>query len=482
MFLSIKPKSLYAIIGTERSEKMLTIICKIAILVVSILFVLNPLSSFSLDYLIFGGGAVILLTNLPSLGSSYKKPVCVFLALSLIIAVKYSVPAASLITGVNSMTGIIAMVAVLQLFTVPIKLGQYDKALQQFLQATYRKESSVYIFLSLISHILGSFMLTGTVPMMFAIFSDPLKNMVHEPKHFTVTAICRGYSLVTLWAPGAINVILALQATGANWLQVAMPAIILTLAGLVTAIFLEVKFRLKDRPLKTTNDRIYELNKDVSKANKQKIITLVLIAFILIILILLLEQAAIVSGTMGVLVAGIIVLICWLPLYLNNPGFLRSLQDYWNQSVAVVPDIASLFLSMGVFTEVIQSTALIDYVKVFLTGSIGFLGSYSFLIIPPMLILFSLVGIHPFISILLLGKMLTAAIQIPQYEVFIALSLLIGAVVSYVVSPFAGNVLTLSKMADCSPKEVAFEWNGLFAVVFLLEGLVLLIFLQIIWG
>lgn len=464
----------------KESEKMLPIICRIAILVVSVLFVLNPLSPFPLDHLIFAAGVVALFSNLPTLGASYKKPVYVFLVLSLCLLIKYQLPIETLVTGANSMAGIISMAAVLQLFSLPVKLGRYDNALQEFLQTTYKKESSLYIFLSLISHILGSFMLTGTVYMIYAIFNAPLKKMVHDPKRFTVTAINRGYSLVTLWAPGAINVLLALQATGADWLQVFIPAFLLTLIGFATAILLEVKTQLKSRQLQTVPSTHYRISDNTANVGMRKIMTLVMIAVILIVLIILLEKTSIVSGTLGVLVAGLIVLICWLPQYRRNPGFYPAFRDYWEHSLPVVPDLAALFLSMGFFTEIIQRTVLMDYVNVILTQSIGLLGEYTFLIIPPTIILFSLVGVHPFISILLLGKIMTTAIQIPGCEAFIALSLLIGGVVSYVVSPFAGNVLSLSKMADCSPKEVAFEWNGLFAVIFLLEGTVLLAIMQVL--
>jgi len=97
------------------------------------------------------------------------------------------------------------------------------------------------------------------------------------------------------------------------------------------------------------------------------------------------------------------------------------------------------------------------------------------------MVLLSLIGIHPFISILLIGKMLVSAVQPPHYEVIIALCLLLGGVISFVLSPFAGNILAIARMADCSPKDVGYKWNGLFSVVFLLEGFMFLLVLQMFW-
>jgi len=46
---------------------------------------------------------------------------------------------------------------------------------------------------------------------------------------------------------------------------------------------------------------------------------------------------------------------------------------------------------------------------------------------------------------------------------------------------FAGNVLTLARMADCSPHEVGYKWNGLFSAVFLVGGFILLFVLQLFY-
>jgi len=453
---------------------MLQTICKIAILATSGLLVLAPLFPQDPSNVTGAAGLIILLTSLPTLGSSYKRPTYLFLALSVFLFVKYRLSWEVLAAGVNSMLAIAAIVAVLQVFAIPIKVGNYDRALERYLRANYRKEVSLYVFLHLVTHVLGSFMLFGCVPMLFSIFYEPLEKMVRDARRFLGTAISRSFSLVTLWAPGTINVILVLQITGAKWLQVLLPAASLALLGLLTSVLLESKLRLKEHPVQAG---IVEAEEDTGtlKEDIKKIRILVLIAVTLVASLVIMESFHVLTSTTRVIAAGLVIAFVWIMSYAGKPGLASAWRTYWENSVLVARDLAALFIAMGIFAEAVHQSGLFVYLQSGINSSAALLGQYIFLLIPPVLILLSLVGIHPFISILLTGKMLVATVQIPGYEVYIALSLLLGGVISFVISPLAGTVLTISRMAGYSSREVGLGWNGLFSLVFLLEGFLFLL-------
>jgi hypothetical protein len=443
------------------------------------LLILTPLQPGQFPMLTCIAGLSVLISALPALSSAYKKPVYVFLILSLLIFSNYQLSLSVLVSGVNSMVSIIAIVAVLQLFVIPMKLGKYDVALRQYLETSFKKERSLYVFLHLVTHLLGTFLLFGTIPIVFSIFYESIANMVHDPKKFAVTSICRSYALVTLWAPGAINVILALQATGAPWLQVILPATGLTVFGILTSILLDVGLRIKNRPLAvmpTTNRDNSSQRKAAPKAG-----ILLLVAAALIVLIVMMEQTRVLTSTTRVLAAGIIIIALWMSRYVRQPELYSAWRGYWEKSLTVVPDMAALFIAMGIFSETVDQAGLMAYLQSGLVGIVQVFGQYTLLLIPPVMILVSLTGIHPFISILLIGKVLTVSLHMPHHDVLIALSLLLGGVISYTVSPFAGNVLTLSRLSGSSPREVAFSWNGLFSLVFLTGGLLFLFILQLLW-
>lgn len=462
---------------------MLETICKIALLVSAVLLIAAPFSPVDLGYLTGLAGLIILFSSMPSLGGSFKKPTYVFLILSLFLFIFFGLPLKVLADGVNSMLAVAAIVAIMPVFGVPIKVGRYDQALEQYLQRQYKRQTSLYIFLNLIQQVMGSFMLFGSIPMLFSVFQDPLKKMVPDHKRFLTTALGRSFSLVTLWAPGTINVVLVLEVTGVKWLQVIAPLVFLTILGLATSILLEAKLQIKGQlVLSAVNsagdeDGVAGEN-PAAPAGKGKITTLVLMAFLLIGAIFLMERLHILAGTTRVIAAGLAIALAWTLRYVKSPELVPSLRNYWEKAIFVARDTAALFIAMGIFAEAVSQAGLIVYLESGLNNFATTFGQYSFLLIPPVLIILSLVGIHPFVSIMLVGKIFVSIVTIPDYEIYIALSLLLGGVISFVLSPFAGNVLTLARMTECSPREVSFKWNGLFSIVFLAEGVAFLFILQ----
>jgi hypothetical protein len=460
---------------------MMQSICKLAILVTSGLLILVPLVPLDLSNAIGIAGIIILISSMPALGMSFKKPVYVFLTLFLFLFFKYQLSFTDIVNGVNSMLAIVAILAVMQIFAIPLKAGNYERVLEKYLQLNFKKEVSLYVFVNIITHVLGSFMLAGSIPMLINIFSDPLNKMVHNSKRFLATALVRSFALVALWAPGTVNVILILEVTGATWLQIILPVAFLTILGLVTSVLLEAKLHLKDHSVQVLDVSGIENNK-ATEEDKKKFRTLILISVGLIASIVAMEKFDIMTSTTRVIAAGLVISSFWILRYAGKPELNLAIRLYWEKSIFVARDVAALFISMGIFAEAVNQAGLLLYMQSAMNSSVGLLGQYSYLLIPPVLIILSLVGIHPFISIMLIGKMLVATIQFPHYEVYIALSLLLGGVISFVLSPFAGNILTISAMTDCSPKEVGYKWNGLFSLIFLLEGYIFLFVLQMLWN
>lgn len=452
-------------------------ICRIAILVASVLLVID--SVIPLEFGILTGiiGLIVVLSGMTALGSSFKKPTYIFLGLSLLLLLKYELSLSVIVNGINSMLAVASIVAVLQLFGIPIRVGNYDVSLERYLRMNFKKETSLFVFLNLVSHLLGSFMLFGTIPMLYTIFDEPLQKMVRDSKRFLGTAIGRSYSLVTLWAPGTVSVVLVMEITGAGWLDILLPCIGLALIGLLTTIVLEVKSRLKNHDVLSVETDSAEGSGN-GREDKKKILILVLIAVLLIASIVLMEMYHILTGSTRVIAAGFVISLVWILKYMGKPGLSPAWRAYWDKSIFVARDLAVLFLAMGIFTEAVSQAGLISYLQAGLVRGADLLGQYTFLLIPPLVIALSLVGIHPFVSCLLIGKMLVLSIPIPGYEVYIAISLLLGSAISYMISPLAGNVLTISRMAGVTSREVGYTWNGLYCLLFLLEGFIFLLALQ----
>lgn len=88
--------------------------------------------------------------------------------------------------------------------------------------------------------------------------------------------------------------------------------------------------------------------------------------------------------------------------------------------------------------------------------------------------LLALLGIHPLVSITLLGQvLLTSQVTIPTLAIALAL---VGGALSYLVSPFEGAIVLISDLADVPPTTVAIKYNGWFGLWFLLLSTVVIYF------
>ncbi len=451
-------------------------ICKTAVLVMSGLLLLAPFRLPFAGTIIFLCGLVILASALACLSDAYKKPVYAFLALSVLTIYYYRLPLAVLVPGVSSMLPLVAIVAVLQLFIIPLKVGRYDQYLKNYLLENFKTGGTLHMFVSLVAHLLGALLGFGANPLAFSIFHDGARQIVDDHNRFLVTAVSRGFSLSTLWAPGVVSVMLVLQATGAPWFQVFIPAAGMALLGILTSALIESRsITLKPLAGGGADTAV------AAAGGTRKIAGLLLVIAAVILLIVLMEQARILTSTTRILTAGFTVAILWIACCLRQPATGPAWREYWGKALNGMPGLAALFISVGLFSEIVDQTGLMARLLAGLTGGAGLPGGYLLLLVPPLLILLSFTGVHPFISLLLIGKILSPVVAMPHHEVLLALALLLGGSLSYTISPFAGTILTLSTLAGCSPGKAALKWNGPFAAIFLLEGLAALLILQWLW-
>jgi hypothetical protein len=77
----------------------------------------------------------------------------------------------------------------------------------------------------------------------------------------------------------------------------------------------------------------------------------------------------------------------------------------------------------------------------------------------------SLIGLHPFFTIALFGKILDY-VDIPLPQITIALGILTGSVTAYMATPFAGVIMAISRSIEVRAIDVAFNWSWRFCSLF----------------
>ncbi|MDU2063504.1 MAG: hypothetical protein E6713_01590 [Sporomusaceae bacterium] len=441
--------------------------CKFTIVAVALLQLFKIVEPNGLSVSLGIVSLLLFLTGFPTQGKSFQKMTLFFLACGAFLLWNYHLPLSIWLDSFISMTNVIAIIVVMQLFTLPISLGKYSDTIEYWLKKSFRKESGLFLFATLITHAFSSFLLFGTVPVMVALFSKAFKNTISDYPRFLSAAIVRGYAMALLWAPGAVIMLLVLQVTGASWFSLFLPSVLLSILGLTTAYVLE-HFSGLNRPLTISAQQAAPSATKQTALRQSVHIAAVVLG--LIGLIALFELGNIGAGSGRILLAGLTVSGIWLLSFWRQTGFRDALRTYWESGVTKAVDLSVFFLAMGFFAGAVEKSNILGQLQPLLQIYITQFGLLALLVIPCVFVLLAVVGIHPFILVVLFGKVLMA-LSLPLSPVGISLLLLLSSAISFIASPFAGMVLMTAKFLQVKNFDVAWRWNGLYSLIFFLEGL-----------
>lgn len=443
-------------------------LCKMALLVITLLHVTQLFMPVSLELLAFFT-ALLFGVGLGMQKSGFRTITLFFFTLGTLILIYYKLPFSIGMQSLTSMTNIIAIIVVMQLFSIPIEVGHYSDTVEYWLKRLFKKESSLYLFAMLVTNLFASFLLFGTVPVMVSLFNKALKNSVSQYQRFFATAIMRGYTLALFWAPGAIIILLVMQVTHVSWSQLFVPGLLLSAIGLLTSYALEHFTRL-NKPIISMSETLPDSSNIAKNAPKQTAhILLVIIS--LIVGIGLLERFSIATGTGRILLAGLIVSTIWIMYYRKRAELKTVLKNYGESGIMQATDFSVFFIAVGLFAGAVDHSGILVHIQPLLQESVNHLGIFSILVIPLLFILIAVCGIHPLVLAVMFGKILLS-VSLPLSSVSIALILLLSAAISFIISPFAGMSLMTAKFLHVTPLEVSLKWNLLFCTLFLIEGLV----------
>jgi hypothetical protein len=451
-------------------------LCKIAMVTLAILHLAASWVTVDLSVPSFWVTAVVLVAGIVLMGKGFKKVTLLFLCMGCSLLLYFHQDFSVWVAATNSMANVISLLVVMQLFSIPIKAGNYQSMMHYWLMKSFQGEAGLFLFATILTNVFASFLSFGTIPVMFSLFGDTLQNTVGNYKRFIATAIARGYALAVLWAPGAINLLLVAQATGVRWLNLFMPGFLLSLLGIATSYALERKVNFSSQVVwsgQPIDGRTLTSTDARAKAGHIGLVVIGLVFFTII-----LEQFNLAATTASrIMWAGFVVVGIWSAFFVRQPDFFAAISVYWQHGLLKTVDLAPLFVSMGIFSTAVQKTGLLTLIQPELQWLANMAGSLALVCMPLVLIVCAIGGIHPFISIVMFGQVLMN-LNLSVTTVSIALSLALGGSVAYILSPFAGIVLTLAKFLNCRPTDVALHWNWVYCSLFFFEGLVFIYF----WG
>lgn len=450
-------------------------IYKIAILLLAGFHLLRTLVEADFSSAIFASSIIVVLSGISVMGKGFKKATLAFLILGLLMLIGFAQPLSGWISAFNSMTNVIAVLVVMQTFSIPIEVGRYDLAIRYWLNRLFKGERGLFLFTTLVTHIFTSFLMFGAIPVMFSLMEDTLKKRVSQYQRFMAAATSRGYALASLWAPGAINLFLVVQATGVSWQKLFFPGVILGVIGVLISYLLEARVNYTPESSKTVDEG--EAVDVGDNQTRHKVWHIILVVVSLSALTLLFDRFDLGASSSTVILAGVVVSFVWIFQMRRQSGLNQSLRNYWENGILKAADIAPFFISIGMFSAALEQSGIILRVQGSLLNYTTHLGFYAIVLIPLVQIIFSVFGIHPFVSIVMFGKILTS-MHLPISSVTLALCLALGGSISYMVSPFAGVIMAIAKFTGAKAEDVAIRWNWLFSIIYFIVG----VFFAYHWG
>ncbi len=437
---------------------------RISILAVIALNLAGTLFGISFRFPLFISGLGALVGGFPLMGKGFQKTAIIFLILGAGFLGFGRQPFDLWVKAATSMTNIIAIVAVMQTFAVPIKVGAYDESIKSWMEGRLKGKSSLFIFLTLTTHLLTSFLNMGSVPITVSLFEPTMKARVPDWKRFFTRAATRGYVLSILWSPGAVNLSLVAQATGLSWSKVFIPGFILAFLGMGASALTELIGSRGNNSLLPQEDG----HSDGAKGGRVLHMLGIVASFIL--LVVFLERLKIGTSTGRTVLAGLVLSLVWTLSQARRPGMKAALKNHWQDGLLKAGDIAPFFVAMGFFSTSLEASGFLEAAAPFINTAANSLGSASVILIAGIIAAASLIGLHPFITIVLFGKVLSY-LSLPIPPITIAMALSVGGTAAYMITPFAGMIMIMSRLIGVKAADIALRWNWRFSLAFLAGGL-----------
>lgn len=414
-------------------------------------------------------GAVVLAVRLPVMGKTFRTPAWVFFLAGAGILLAAGAPVSQWLAGLGSMLKTAVILIVMQGLSLAMSRGGYQEAVGECLGGGAGSPVRLFCMVMLLAHLLASVMSLGSVVVILAAIAPALRG--EGSRRFLAAAVSWGYCTLFLWAPGTVTVLMSMQVFGLSWQSYFPPALLLSLLGLgLGAVLAGVLFRREARAA------ALPAGAGPSREAWGKVGRLAGVLLIIVAGITVLERLGFGTSTGRLLAVTLAVSALWLLAQGRRPGMPSVLRAWWEEALPRNGDLSCFFLAMGVFSGAVQYAGLAQILTDFCQSRQGLLGPLVLPLVPAVVVLFSLVGLHPFVSVLIIGPILAEA-GLPASPLQLGLAMSLGCCLSYMLSPFAGLILALSGGLEEPPARICVRSNLAYALLYYAAAMVVIWFL-----
>lgn len=373
----------------------------------------------------------------------------------------YNVQPGDWLVALRKNSSIITMLTIVPLLGLPLKKGGYLEALNYVYKKFVKSRLGFYLLSTVYSHVLCIILFIGSLPIVYQLQGGKQNDRY---KNFMAPAMIRGFSSATLWSANFPAVALILQITGVSWLKVMPVGITLSLTMIIMG-FLWEKFinAGETRGGLLIGSGAGETDEDGKRYAAKKISALIAVALAFIVTIYLAELKGSLDLVTVVPIIAVVFSVVWS---LMVSGFSTSLiKELWQYmaDLSRYKNEVIVFTGAGFFAAAVLVTGfmgrLTSLMQLVVGSNIWLLTYILFLVV----LVLSLVGIHPLVAVTTLAVSLDPAGFGVSLD-YLASVLICSFSISLLVSPFANIVMITANLFNMSPVELGLRRNGIFAI------------------
>ncbi|RSL29390.1 hypothetical protein D7Z54_31500 [Salibacterium salarium] len=388
----------------------------------------------------------------------------VFFTVSLFLFFFYDLSLSEVPVYFTPMALLLSLLYMIPLINHFMIVGRFERSLYRLLQANTTDLAQFYRRTSLTHYILGLFIFLSAIPIVYRFVQQRLTGFADQVLHrFATQSMLRSFASVNVWSPIEVYIALVLGITSVSYLHI-LPWL-LAFSGFM--LFLDWLLAIKYKHYSFENNTVTAA---FTKKEARKLLTMV--GF----LILFIGTAAGVHLLFGLdFFEAIIVIIApytliWALAIKRQKIFLRYNVLTWPGQIKTMQNFMLLFLSLGLFNEVVERTGIFNQLRTPLSF-IGETPFFLFFVLQFSALALACLGVHPLVTISMQGLFVEPFLQ-DINPMSIAIVMITSTLANDAAGTFNVPITMMTQYMKRNPYQLTW-WNLPFALIFGGTGVVL---------
>lgn len=369
----------------------------------------------------------------------------------------------------GEMLYLLALFAVLPILSVPVRLGGYSKAIESVLRGRISGVTQLYCLVTTLAYVCGSFLSMAAVPIMMTSMEPVVRRYpVGDKVRFMAVSATYGYVMPILWTPVSGVVGVVLYTLRLDWLTLLPVLFVISFAGLVAGWLVFYLLEMRGRTLPAQTPEAAPLpTEEAGSSPVRRLWQMVLSIVILIGAIALLEQLLHIGLITIVTLLAIPYALAWSAAIGSGREAMNEVGRQLSSRLPYMADQFALFLAAGFFAAAMRLSGFDDQANLLFLHLRDAVGTQAFLLMmPPMALAASFVGVHPLVAIALLGESLKPEV-LGITSTQLAVTLIGSSLLTYMLGPFSGTLGLVQSLNRVSTYRLSL-WNAPYAIAYFL--------------